>query len=70
MHSGHGGIGFRKGIVESCDVVFYEIGKSFFDNREKIGMTAMQDEIKKFNFGKVTNIDLDGEESGRVPTPE
>ena len=33
-------------------------------------MTAMQDEIKKFNFGKATNIDLDGEETGRVPTPE
>ncbi len=69
MHSGHGGIGFRKGIVESCDIVFYDIGKRFYDNREIIGDTAMQDVIKKYNFGKTSGIDLEGEESGRVPTP-
>ena len=30
----------------------------------------MQDFIKKFNFGQSTFIDLEGEELGRVPTPE
>lgn len=70
LHSGHGSIGFHKGIVESCDVVFYEIGKYFFDNKDKLGESAMQDWIKKYNFGRATGIDLDGEEFGRVPTPE
>ena len=69
-NQGHGTLGFRKGIVESCDVVFYEIGKKFFDNKASVGETAMQDEILKFNFGKLTGIDIDGEESGRVPTPK
>lgn len=30
----------------------------------------MQDFIKKYNFGQSTGIDLEGEELGRVPTPE
>lgn len=70
LHSGHGTIGFRKGIVDSCDVVFYEIGKYYFDNKAALGETAMQDFIKKYNFGQSTGIDLEGEEFGRVPTPE
>ncbi len=69
MHSGHGSIGFRKGIIESCDIVFYEIGKYFFDNKASLGDTAMQDMLFKYNFGKETGIDLEGEELGRVPTP-
>lgn len=68
--TGHGDIDFRRGIVESCDVVFYEIGKQFYDNKASIGEEAMQNEIKKFNFGRLTGIDLDGEEMGRVPTPQ
>lgn len=68
-HKGHGTLGFRQGIVVSCDVVFYEIGKAFFDNKASVGDTAMQEEILKFNFGKTSGIDLEGEEQGRVPTP-
>lgn len=70
LHSGHGTLDFYNGVVQSCDTVFYEIAKNFFDNRESIGITAMQDEIKKFRFGEMTGIDLTGEASGRVPTPE
>lgn len=68
--SGHGYIGFKEGIVESCDVVFYEIAKDFYDARESIGQDAMQDFIKEFGYAASTNIDLSGEAEGRVPTPE
>ena len=50
--------------------MFYEIGKHFFDHKDTLGETAMQDFIKKYNFGQTTGIDLEGEEFGRVPTPE
>lgn len=30
----------------------------------------MQDVISSFNFGKATGIDINGEELGRIPTPE
>lgn len=69
-HSGHGTIGFREGIVESCDVVFYEIAKDFYDARGSIGNDAMQDFIKEFGYSASTQIDLSGEAEGRIPTPE
>ncbi|MDO4182267.1 MAG: penicillin-binding protein 2 [Coriobacteriia bacterium] len=71
---GHGTLNLHWGIVNSCDVVFYEIAKDFFYAGKSYGGTisdtAMQEEIAKFNFGKLTGIDLEGEVAGRVPTPE
>lgn len=71
---GHGDLDLHKGIVVSCDVVFYEIAKDFFYAGESqggtISDTAMQEEIAKFGFGEKSGIDLDGEEPGRIPTPE
>ena len=74
-HSGHGVLDFRGGVVNSCDVVFYDIGKQFFQASKSqggsISDTAMQDEIAKYGFGKKTGIDLGSiEEVGRIPTPE
>ena len=68
--SGHGHLDFHQGVVVSCDTVFYEIAKSFYTARGSVGNTAMQDFIMKFGFGKTTGIDLAGEETGRIPTPE
>ena len=65
---GHGSIGFHNGIVESCDVVFYEIAKNFYQYNES--ETALQDYLKSWGFGSKTGIELSGESEGRVPTPE
>ncbi|MCL1797074.1 MAG: penicillin-binding protein 2 [Eggerthellaceae bacterium] len=67
---GHGELDFRTGVVVSCDVVFYEIAKSFYEARGKLGDTAMQDFIKRFGFSSKTGVDLGGEASGQLPTPE
>ncbi|WP_139653363.1 penicillin-binding protein 2 [Raoultibacter phocaeensis] len=73
LRTGHGALGFRGGIVESCDTVFYEIGKSFFQAGESqggtISDTAMQDYVKKYQFGTLTGVDIPGEGAGRIPTP-
>ncbi len=66
--SGHGLIGFYKGIVESCDTVFYEIAKSFYQYSEN--ETALQEYLQSWGFGSQTGIELQGEQAGRVPTPE
>lgn len=66
---GHGHIGFHTGIVESCDVVFYEIAKKFY-NSKKLSESALQDYLKSWGFGSRTGIELNGEAEGRVPTPE
>ena len=71
---GHGDLNLHQGIVVSCDVVFYEIAKDFFyagvTQGGNISDTAMQEEIAKFGFGQQTGIDLSGEETGRIPTPD
>ena len=67
---GHGREDFHQGVGNSCDIVFYEIAKDFFDDRGTIGNSAMQDEVRKFGFGSITGIDLGGEAYGRVPTED
>lgn len=66
---GHGTLSFRTGVVVSCDVVFYEIAKDFYEARNDIGDTAMQDFIRKYGFASETGVDLGGEAVGRLPTP-
>ena len=74
LRTGHGYINFRDGIVNSCDVVFYEIAKNFFFAGETQGGslsdTALQDEIMRYGFGSRTGVDLPSEAEGIVPTPE
>lgn len=62
--SGHGPMNLREGIVYSCDVVFYEIGKGFFYNDHPEGM---QETFRSYGMGSVTGIDISGEAAGRVP---
>ena len=65
---GHGHIGFHKGIVESCDVVFYEIAKKFY--YYKGSDTVLQEYLQTWGFGSKTGVELPGEQEGRVPTPQ
>lgn len=72
-HDGHGTLDLHGGIVNSCDTVFYEIAKGFYDRGPagsgELSETALQDYLGKFGFGEHTGIDLAGESVGRVPTP-
>jgi penicillin-binding protein 2 len=60
---GHGSIGFTRGVAESCDVVFYEIGYEFY-KRDKEELQAF---ARRFGVGSELGIDLPGEVAGRVP---
>ncbi len=62
-HSGHGLETFMDGVRDSCDVVFYNIGYSFY-KRDK---EELQKFVRRFGFGSLTGIDLPGEADGRVP---
>lgn len=68
--SGHGPISFRQAVVVSCDTVFYEIAKDFYDRSATLGMDAMANYIKEFGFGSKTGVNLAGEGEGTIPTPE
>ncbi|MBI5674535.1 MAG: penicillin-binding protein 2 [Nitrospirae bacterium] len=61
---GHGGgVDLYRGLVGSCDVYFYEIGKRI--SIDKLARYAFD-----FGLGEPTGIELEGERSGTVPTTE
>ncbi len=59
---GHGRISMLRGIVESCDVYFYNVG-------DRIGIENIAHYADLVGFGKKTGVDLPGEASGVVPSP-
>ncbi len=60
---GHGWVDFKRAIKESCDVYFYKLG-------EQLGIDAISEFAKKCGFGSKTNIFLNGERSGLIPSRE
>jgi len=61
--AGHGDLDLVRGLTQSCDVVFYTLGKSLYDANPQ----ALPDMAKAFGLGAQTGIDLTGEASGLVP---
>ena len=67
----HGSIDFINGIIQSCDVVFYELGYAFYENRNREGwVTRLQDYALLSGLGHTTGVDLPNEFEGRIPTPQ
>jgi penicillin-binding protein 2 len=66
-YTGYGGtdgmVNIVKGIKRSNDIFFYKLA-------EKIGVDKVSETAKKFGLGAKLGIDLQGEASGIVPTPE
>ncbi|UCC66689.1 MAG: penicillin-binding protein 2 [Deltaproteobacteria bacterium] len=60
---GHGTVNLYRGLTESCDIYFYQVG-------ERLGVERLSRYAKGFGLGKPTGIDLTGEKEGLVPTAE
>jgi penicillin-binding protein 2 len=60
---GHGHVDLRGAVVQSCDVFFYQYGL-------KVGPEAIARYARAFGLGSATGVDLPGEKSGLVPSPE
>ena len=58
---GHGSVSVHRGIVESCDVFFYNVGL-------KLGVDRIHEMSEAIGLGKITGIDLPGEKNGLVPS--
>jgi len=59
--SGHGRITVTEGLVWSCDVVFYELGR-------RLGPKLLTEYAQKYGLGERTGIDLPQEKKGLTPT--
>lgn len=58
--SGHGFINITRAITVSCDTYFYQLG-------QRTGIAAIEDMLRQFGFGQLSNIDLNEEAAGIVP---
>jgi len=60
---GHGWVDINLALPFSCNIFFGTIGM-------KLGVSKIIEYAKKFELGKPTGIDLPGEASGYIPSPE
>ncbi len=60
---GHGSVDLFKSIVISCDTYYYGLATD-------LGIDNMHTFLDQFGFGKKTGLDMDGEASGLLPSPE
>lgn len=61
---GHGKLNLSQALAQSCDIYFWEVG------RDKLGIERIVSYSREFGFGQITGIDLPGEVSGFVPSPQ
>lgn len=61
--NGHGAVSVERGLKVSCDVFFYNTGA-------RLGVDKIAEYAKDLSFGAITQIDLDGEKAGVVPSTE
>ena len=60
---GHGTVDLKRAISESCDVYFYQVGM-------RVGVDALAEYANKLGLGRKTNVELEYEKSGLIPTKE
>jgi penicillin-binding protein 2 len=63
VRSGHGRIGFYDTIALSCDVTYYRLG-------DLLHIGRLDRYASAFGLGRRTGVDLPGEESGILPSPQ
>lgn len=63
LKGGHGTVALHKGIVDSCDVYFYNVGN-------KMGIDNISYYGDLVGYGKLTGIDLPNEKTGVMPSQE
>jgi penicillin-binding protein 2 len=63
-HQGY--LSLAESLVRSCDTVYYDFGYDFYQDRDVRGEN-MQQQLKRWGFGRETGIDSPGEQEGRIP---
>jgi penicillin-binding protein 2 len=59
---GHGAVDVHRALVQSCNVFFYQVGRS-------TGIETIARYADLFNIGRLTGIDVPGEAGGVLPSP-
>ena len=61
VKTGHGSVSLHRGIAQSCDVYFYNVGN-------RAGIDQISEYAEALGFGRRTGIDLPHEEEGVMPS--
>jgi penicillin-binding protein 2 len=61
---GHGRLNLQQAMAQSCDIYYWIVG------REHLGVERIVSYAREFGFGETTGVDLPGEISGFIPTPQ
>ncbi len=61
--NGHGAVSVERALKVSCDIFFYNTGA-------RLGVDKISKWAHDLGFGEITQIDLDGEKAGVVPSSE
>jgi penicillin-binding protein 2 len=70
---GHGAVNTVEAIAQSCDVYFYEVSGGYHEygaNQPGLGSERLGHYARLFGLGEPTGIELLGEATGRVPSPD
>jgi len=62
-YGGHGFVDIKKAITISCDTFFYGLAM-------ELGIDKLSTFVRQFGFGEKSGIDIRGENSGLLPTPD
>lgn len=65
----HGPVNVREALAYSSNIFFYVVGGGYLD-MEGLGITRINEYVKKFGFGREIDSDIFGGISGTVPNPE
>ena len=60
---GHGAVSVERALKVSCDIFFY-------NTAGRLGIDKIAEHAKALGFGAITQIDLDGEKAGIVPSTD
>jgi penicillin-binding protein 2 len=60
---GHGAVSVERALKVSCDIFFY-------NTAGRLGVDKIAEHAKALGFGAITQIDLDGEKAGIVPSTD
>ncbi len=58
---GHGDVDVQRALKVSCDIFFYNTG-------QRLGVDKIHDYAQRLTFGEISQVDLDGEKAGLVPS--
>jgi penicillin-binding protein 2 len=61
---GHGRLNLQQAMAQSCDIYYWTVG------RDHLGVERIVSYAREVGFGEPTGVDLPGEISGFIPTPQ